>query len=424
MNDRRFFLLLLLIFVFIAYPRVSAKGNAVPERIVLNLTDNPSREIAVTWRTGPGVKHSRVEYLRATPKSHGSLNSGGSDPYKETKTMDAATKVVHIKRKTRALQHSLILKGLNPDTLYQYRVGNGKTWSEWCHFKTSADEDKPFTFIYLGDPQNDIKSFCSRAFRAAYSTAPDSRFFLITGDLVSLPWLDDWWGEFFYAAGWMPRHVPFVMVPGNHSYYRDNGVWKYISDSPHPLWFAHFTLPENGPKGLEETAYHLDYQGVRLIMLNGNEKLKEQAQWLESVLANNKNKWSVIAIHQPFYSTGKDRDEPELRRIFLPIIDKYAVDLVLQGHDHTYGRTYKLRNGTIVKNKEKGTVFVVSVSGPKFYEINEKHRHLMKKLATDLQLFQVITVKKDVLTFEARTVTGEPFDSFRLTKASRDNFPR
>ena len=186
------------------------------------------------------------------------------------------------------------------------------------------------------------------------------------------------------------------------------------SAKPDKLWRAHFTLPENGPDKLEETAFYIDYQGVRLIFLNGNRKYEEQVEWMESLLSNNRNRWTIVAIHQPFYSTGKKRDNPKLRELFLPLIDKYTVDLVLQGHDHSYGRTYKLRNGKIVDDSEKGTVFVVSVSGPKFYVLNERCRHLMKKVGTDVQLFQVITVDKDVLRFESRTVTGELYDSFKL----------
>jgi len=416
MKFRWFFIFPLLIVIFSAHPLVFSGDNAGPERIILNLTTDPSREIAVTWRTGPGVKHSRVQYMLATPKSHRSFNTDSLNPYKNVKAVVAVTETIKIGRKKKVLHHSVTLKGLAPDTLYQYRVGDGKAWSEWCFFRTSARENKPFTFIYLGDPQNNIKSFCSRVFRAAYSAAPESRFIFIAGDIVSMSWLDEWWGEFFYAAGWMVRHVPVITMPGNHAYYRDNGAWKYTASNPHPLWYAHFTLPRNGPEGLKETAYYIDYQGVRLILLNGNEKLKKQAVWLDSVLAANENKWTILAIHHPFYSTGKDRDNPGLRKIFLPVIDKYAVDLVLHGHDHTYGRTYKLRNGTVVDDKQKGTVFVVSVSGPKFYEINKKHLHLMEKIGTDVQLFQVVTVKKNVLTVEARTVTNEPYDFFELEK--------
>lgn len=415
---RYFFILPVLILFFMAGLPVSAEKNAIPTRIILNLTTDPAQEIAITWRTGPGVEQSRVEIMPATPKSYRSLNEDSPDPYKDVKTIDAFSETVNVGKDKAVLHHSVILKNLVPDTLYQYRVGGGKTWSEWCHFRTASSGDKPFTFIFLGDPQNYLKDYCSRAFRSAYSAAPDARFILIAGDLVDMPWLDTRWGEFFYAAGWMARQVPVISAVGNHAYFRNNGVWRYTANKPHPLWFTHLTLPKNGPEDLEETTYYIDYQGMRLIVLNSNEKLEEQVQWLESVLENNKNKWTILAIHHPFYSTGKDRDNPGLREIFLPLIDKYCVDLVLQGHDHSYGRTYKLRNGTIVKDRQKGTVFVVSVSGPKFYEASETHKHLMKKIGTNVQLFHVITVKKNVLTFEARTVTNERYDFFKLKKRS------
>lgn len=414
--NRCFFIPAVLILFFMAGPLVSGEENAIPTRIILNLTTNPSQEIAITWRTGPGVEQSRVEIMPATPKSYRSLNKDSPDPYKNVKTINAVSETVNIGEDKAALHHSIILKELVPDTLYQYRVGDGKTWSEWCHFRTACSGDKPFTFIFLGDPQNNIKDFCTRAFRSAYSAAPDARFILIAGDLVSIPRLDNWWGEFFYAAGWMARQVPVIVVPGNHAYYRNNRMWRYRANKPHPLWYAHLTLPENGPEGLEETVYSIDYQGVRLIVLNSNEKLEKQAQWLKSVLANNKNKWTIVAIHHPFYSTGKNQGKPRVREIFLPVIEKYDVDLVLQGHDHSYGRTYKLRNGSIVKDGQKGTVFVTSVSGPKFYQKDETHRHLMKKMGADVQLFQVITVNKNVLTFEARTVTNKRYDYFKLIK--------
>lgn len=408
-----FFLFMVLIFFFITNPLVSLDTNAVPERIILNLTANPSQEMAVTWRTGPGIKHSRVEYMKATPKSTRSFNADSPDPYRNVKTMNAISEKVRIDKDIFVLHHSVILKGLESDTLYQYRVGDGKTWSEWCHFRTACKGDEPFQFIYLGDPQNDIKSFCSRTFRSAYSAAPGSRFILVTGDLVDKPWQDDLWGELFFAAGWIARRIPFIMVPGNHEYHR-RGLFSKSPENPDKLWRVHFTLPENGPVALVETAFYIDFQGVRLILLNGNRKYEEQVEWLESLLSNNKSKWTILVIHQPFYSTGRKRDNSRLRELFLPLIDRYPVDLVLQGHDHSYGRTYKLRNGKVVGDSEKGTVFVVSISGPKFYGLNEKYRHLMKKIGTDVQLFQVITVEKDILTFESRTVTGELYDSFEL----------
>lgn len=398
------------------YNSEDVRQDAVPERIILNLTTNPAKEMAITWRTGSGVKNPQVEYMIATPKANYEPNEiSGADPYKNVLSQTAISETVHIDDHTTVLHHSAILKELKADTLYQYRVGNGEAWSEWALFRTSCAEEKPFKFIFLGDPQNDIKSFCSRAFRSAYSAAADARFFLVAGDLVSHPWEDDSWGELFYAAGWIPRHIPFILVAGNHGYHRKEKI-PVTKKKQHRFWRPHFTQPVNGPEGLQETAFYIDFQGVRFIVLNGNEKLIEQLTWLENLLARNKKRWTIIAIHHPFYSTGRKRDNPFLRNLFLPVIDKYAVDLVLQGHDHNYGRSYKLRNGKIVHSREKGTVYVVSVCGPKFYPVNEQHKHLMKKIDTGIQLYQVLSVDKNVLTFEARTVTNELYDSFELRK--------
>jgi acid phosphatase type 7 len=168
--------------------------------------------------------------------------------------------------------------------------------------------------------------------------------------------------------------------------------------------------------GLEEETYFIDYQGTRFVMLNGNEKFDDQAKWLDRVLASNPQRWTVVAIHQPFYSTGKNRDNPTLRKLFVPIFDKYSVDLVLQGHDHSYGRTYKLRNGSVVKGNGKGTVYVVSVSGPKMYELNPANKSIMVKTGTGRQLFQVISVDKNLLKYESFTSTGDLYDSFELKK--------
>jgi hypothetical protein len=167
---------------------------------------------------------------------------------------------------------------------------------------------------------------------------------------------------------------------------------------------------------LKEAVYFVDYQGVRFVMLNGNEKLEQQAKWLDNILAQKPQRWTIVSIHQPFYSTAKDRNNPHLRKLFIPIFDKYSVDLVLQGHDHTYGRTYKLRNGIKVGDDEKGTVYVVTVSGPKIYSINENFKDLMVKLGTGRQLFQVISINNGVLNYKSFTVTGQLYDSFELKK--------
>lgn len=220
----------------------------------------------------------------------------------------------------------------------------------------------------------------------------------------------------FDALGWIPGMTPMMLIPGNHDY-PDK---RFLGDKPYtlfPLWRPQVTLPENGPPGLEETAYYIDYQGVRFVMLNGSEKIEEQAQWLDRILSKNPQRWTIVGIHQPVDSTTyKGRNNSSLQTRLVPLFDKYSVDLVLQGHNHTYSRTHMIKNAAKTKQGEKGTVYVISVSGPKFYEVTTEKKELMAKIETGKQLFQVIHVDHDQLRYESFDATGKLYDSFSLEK--------
>ena len=112
-------------------------------------------------------------------------------------------------------------------------------------------------------------------------------------------------------------------------------------------------------------------------------------------------------------------DNPELRALWQPIFDRYKVDLVLQGHDHTYARTQlmshdNLATGVFRRSERAGTVYVVSVSGPKMYELGR--RPFMQRAAANTQLYQIITVEREQLRYEARTATGRLYDALSLRK--------
>jgi hypothetical protein len=293
---------------------------------------------------------------------------------------------------------------------YAYRVGDGVNWSEWFHFRTASDPPEPFTFVYFGDAQNDIRSLWSRVVREAYADAPRARFFLHAGDLVNLAESDAEWGEWFGAGGWLHATVPAVPAAGNHEYATRKRITRH--------WRPQFALPEHGPASLEETAYYFDFQGVRVVVLNSNEQIEGQAAWLDQVLADNPNRWTVLAFHHPLFSTT-NRDNPEVRQAWQPVIDRRRVDLVLQGHDHSYGRSglvseENLATGLGLREPSSGTVYVVSVSGPKMYGL--RREPWMKRGGQGMQMYQVVTVDGDRLRYEARTATGELHDAFELVK--------
>lgn len=308
-----------------------------------------------------------------------------------------------------ALYHTAIFEALTPETTYAYRVGDGVNWSEWIHFETASAKPKPFSFVYFGDAQNDIKSFWSRVVRGAYRDAPKAAFILHAGDLVNRANSDAEWGQWFYAGGFIHRSTRCVASPGNHEY----------SDGLSRHWRPTFAFPTNGPPGLEETAYYIDYQGARIVSLNSMEGREEQVAWLESVLTQNQQRWTILTFHYPIYSAAEGRDNPELRALWQPVFDRFKVDIVLQGHDHTYARTElmayeNLASGAAKRSEQAGTVYVVSVSGPKMYTVAK--RPFVHRSAQNKQLYQIITIADDELHYEARTATGKLYDAFMLRK--------
>ncbi len=88
----------------------------------------------------------------------------------------------------------------------------------------------------------------------------------------------------------------------------------------------------------------------------------------------------------------------------------------MQGHDHAYGRGMisNVPSGGKIKEKASGTVYVVSVAGPKMYDLSADP--WMDRRAGNTQLFQIITIKGDLLTYQAFSATGELYDAFDLKK--------
>lgn len=392
---------------------VLAPATAAPERIILNLTADTAHEMAVTWRTAPGLP-GQVEYAVATP---------GPDFVKTPMALAAVTEEASVATEEdptfRAAYHSAVMKGLKPDTVYAYRVGNGTLWSEWFQFRTAAQEAKPFRFLYLGDMQNQVLSQASRTLRMGFRTAGDVAFTIHAGDLINHHNSDREWGEWFAAGGFLYAQTPQMPTPGNHEYGKDGAA--RAGSSVTGQWRHQFTLPENGPKGVpeaRETHWYTDYQGLRLIsidspQLDRNEAARAQTiAWLDDLLAKNPNHWTVIFLHFPLFSSDPDRDNPKVRSALKPLIDKYGVDLVLQGHDHGYARGAIAASGPVPDGK--GATYVVSVAGPKMYEVAELD--WARKSAARTQAYQVIDVDGADLVYTAYTANGDILDTMKVHK--------
>ena len=487
-----------------AVPYEPSKAHAptpLPDRVVLTWSEDPATTQSVTWRTDTSVKIAVAEIAVAN------ANGRALAPARVSATTSLFSSDLND-----AHYHTVTFRALAPDTLYAYRVGDGVNWTEYFHFRTASRRPRPFSFIYFGDAQNEIKTHWSRVFREAFRDAPRAAFTLHAGDLVNEDSWDAEWGEWHGAPAWVNGTIPVIATPGNHEYYRINQgpaserIWKTRDgreievdvevtetsaadeelrytvvatfpdgetvrleyddgdvitaigpeiealtgfapeeiigteyDDP-PLddrrrdegipkisnhWRPQFAFPVQGvPAGLEETVYYIDYQGVRFVSLDSNTDYAAQLPWLRSVLEDNPNRWTVVTFHHPVFSPAKDRDNVKLRAAWKPIFDEFRVDLVLNGHDHTYARTGYVLTGAGVENVPSGyqqaydpsigTVYVVSVSGPKMYEITKGQ--YARRVAENTQLYQIIEIDDFELKYRAYTATGELYDAFTLEK--------
>ncbi|PZX53946.1 3',5'-cyclic AMP phosphodiesterase CpdA [Algoriphagus ratkowskyi] len=408
---KRLFLILILASPFLSFAQENSSNDYLlpsskPDRIILNLSENPLEGIGINWRTDTSRNFSQLEFAVAT---------AGPEYREAVSLLEAETETLVSQHEgepvIHANYHQVNLTGLKAGEQYVYRVGTEENWSEWFQFSIPED-DKEVNFLYLGDVQNEVVSMFSRVIREAMINLPKMDFTVYAGDLIDNEHADFEWGGWFEAGDWIHATIPSMMTPGNHEFSKNPATLT-------PHWNAQFNLPKNGPKGLEETSYEVNYPELKVISLDGEQidesptYRKAQIDWLRNILTNNPRKWTVITFHYPVYATHPTRYHDKMIDYIRPILQEFKVDLAIQGHDHAYARGQAFdENGKL--NYDKGTVYVVSVAGPKMYDL--KPDEWMTRKGYSTQTYQWINVKDDLLTFKTYTTLGKLYDSFEIQK--------
>ena len=128
------------------------------------------------------------------------------------------------------------------------------------------------------------------------------------------------------------------IIMGNHDYGNKKGDPTLLQAQ----YKNHF--------GLSNTYYSFDYHNVHFIAMDSNLPYTiDSPQYsfvkrdLISTSQNPNIKWIIVYFHQPMYtSPTKHPSDILLRNIYHPLFDQYGVDLVLQGHNHNYQRSYPI----------------------------------------------------------------------------------
>ena len=374
-----------------------------PDQILLTWSEDPRTTQTIQWRTSTKVKRG---YVRYQPQP----GNNGPRSQKPARATAATLKLETLPLLNDPLihRHTAVLRGLAPGTTYAYSVGDGSDagWTEPAEFTTAPSSAQSFSFIYMGDAQVGLEKWGTLAL-TAFRSQPQAAFYLMAGDLVNRGAERDDWDSLFHNAQGVLDHRTLVPAIGNHE----------CQGRKPELYLKEFTLPRNGPKGVEpERAYSFEYGQALFVILDPNVRPAAQTAWLEQKLSQSRSTWKFVMYHQPAYSSGGNRDNPELRSEWTPLFDKYHVDMALQGHDHAYLRTYPLRASQRVPSPREGTVYVIAVSGTKSYA-QPKHSYTEVGM-TNVATFQVLDIKTnpDRLTYRAYDADTKVRDELVIEK--------
>ncbi|MNZ62472.1 Alkaline phosphatase precursor [compost metagenome] len=378
------------------------RRDKAPYNIVSTLKGNGQNSRAFTWFTVDPKAAGLVQIAEGTDPDK--LNNTAS----QMTTFQAASSETTYTKDSRRGVHKAEVTGLKPGTTYVYRVGSGKEeeWSEAYTFTTEGELEDHFTFINVTDTQGETKAdftLWGRALDKAAATFPNARFIIHNGDLTEDPEDESAWDFFFEQTKGRLAQIPLMPVVGNHDEI-DGNADRFVE---------HFNLPDNGDEGsIPGTSYSFDYGQVHFAVLNTESNIRGQLKWLEKNLQSTDQLWTIVAIHRPAYG-GNSYDKIEK---WIEIFDEYDVDLVLQGHNHEYSRSYPLRDGEIV-NEGEGTVYVTTnAAGQKFNDMKSDKFYHAVHFQNYKQMFAGITVNGNVLTYQAYDVDGKKLDEFVLKK--------
>ena len=330
------------------------------------------------------------------------------------------------------------LTDLEAGTEYLYRIGSKskEDFSEFYSFKTEKEEENSFSMIAVTDPQGRIMEeydYYAKTLNTALGECNDPAFILNCGDFTDNAYYDDWWRYFFESSKGTCEGIPLMTAVGNHDVRGDSvKFYNYHFNNPqNAKGLADNFVPSEGTtitmaaciKYLDNTVYSFDYGNAHFAVVNtgsdhgdATELLSLQKEWLKNDFENTDKKWKVLITHRGVYVEKVRNTSVAPKDAFLDIIDECGVDLVIEGHDHTYMRTHKMKNDTV---SEEGTVYaLIGSAALKRYDATDVHEwvEVVKPLPKELPNYVVISFDDNEIAYTAKLIDGTIIDEFTISK--------
>jgi hypothetical protein len=330
-----------------------------------------SSEMVVSWHALQPVRRPRVLLGRLD----GALE----------RTVEASTvSYTDAKSGQVVYAHHANLDGLRADAAYLYGAVHEGAAPQFSTFRTAPRGRAPFTFTSFGDQGTPTlgRTFDPPAGvtlpatlyvndnlgspAAADTTLGVERlqplFHLFNGDLCYANLAHDrvrtWW-DFWENNSRSASNRPWMPSAGNHENELGNGPIGYQA------YQTYFRVPDAaGQTQLTRGLWYAFTAGaVRVVSIANDDVAYQdggdsyvrgysagaQKAWLEAELAASRRNraldWIVVCMHQVAISTADKTNGADLgiREEWGPLFDRYAVDLVVCGHEHHYERSHPIR---------------------------------------------------------------------------------
>lgn len=316
---RKFYVLILILGCIIS--ACSSNSGKKQDELAIKLQRFPylqaaqADSISILWRTNMGSK-CKVKYQQI-----------GENEWQQ--------QLGEVNNRNDSVQENLVtIKGLQNGQTYRYQIfTDGQQLAKGKDLQLSTAlhaSDSVFTFYAAGDIGESVEDGGTpdKLARAIWERNPSYQHGLLLGDIIYPI------GE---SAGYDIHLFPYFQevfsrstawpIPGNHDWGSD------IETNYAQQW----KLPGN------EHYYSFDQGNVHFIGLDSKNgefyEYDKQVSWLENDLKKAKGNydWIVVFLHH----NGKSctyKDDYEAVVSLYPLFDRYNVDLVLNGHAHTYER--------------------------------------------------------------------------------------
>lgn len=376
-----------------AFRETPFQSSAQPDQIMLTWSKSSQSSMDIQWRTNTTVEDGVVEYWREN--SSDTLKATASQQVVEDRML-FNDRYIH-----RFTAH---LDKLNPGGKYHYRVGSktNQAWSVPATFITEGIDTDRFSFVWFGD------THCFPDSGNLVSLTKQNKeiaFYSIAGDIVSTGLNRDDWDKFFNYSMNAFSEKPLMPVPGNHD--RQDGMGAQ-------LYYDLFSLPKNGPPKVEtESSYAFEYGNALFLMIDATSEVADHTAWIEEKLSSTKATWKFAMFHFPPYNF----EEPylDIQEAWVPLFDKYHVDMVMGGHIHYYMRSRPMNNGKVVDAYNKGTVYAISISIPSKHSNMTQEPYAVKQYAEGY-FYQRMEIDGNKLKYTTIGSDGKVKDEFVIQK--------